>query len=520
MAVHAAGQGAAVTCSAPAAARAARRASCGIAGGVVAGGAAAVRAAVPMPLRTQAEGVVWLPEQADRARRRERLLPPPSRLRPARGRGRRSRWSRSVDPALDAQVRAARRRASPSSRPATPSSSSTTGRAPRSCASSSSTSRRRCSARVERAAALLVRGRVAGALHRAAAPPTCRAAHRAGRGARLRARRGRRAGRARGGRAGRGRRGGVARRARSRCAWPTRSGACSPGRIVRQVPAGATRCPSQALAVHRRRPHRRRPARPAGPRARWSACSRSTSASNEPLGRAAAVRPARARALRPSRPSRWRCRPGARCGGCSCATSMSERGACCGLAPRDLAPGRPYAERDEREPPWHDELALALWHGVALPLWRACGGGRARRARRRGRVRRALRGRLAALRRRRAARRRSALRAALRRRASRASRWRACFALVREAGGRVLGKRHYDSQLLAGWLLLQGTLVEMATGEGKTFAATLPAVHGGAGRAAGARDHRQRLPGRARRRDDGRRCTPSSACAAAPSCTA
>jgi preprotein translocase subunit SecA len=51
-----------------------------------------------------------------------------------------------------------------------------------------------------------------------------------------------------------------------------------------------------------------------------------------------------------------------------------------------------------------------------------------------------------------------------------------CFALVREAAGRILGKRHYPTQLGAGWLLLQGTLVEMATGEGKTFAATLPAV--------------------------------------------
>jgi preprotein translocase subunit SecA len=49
------------------------------------------------------------------------------------------------------------------------------------------------------------------------------------------------------------------------------------------------------------------------------------------------------------------------------------------------------------------------------------------------------------------------------------------FAVVREAAGRVLAKRHYDSQVHAGWLLLQGTLAEMATGEGKTFAATLPA---------------------------------------------
>ena len=50
-----------------------------------------------------------------------------------------------------------------------------------------------------------------------------------------------------------------------------------------------------------------------------------------------------------------------------------------------------------------------------------------------------------------------------------------CFALVREAATRVLGKRHYDSQLQAGAWLLRGLLVEMATGEGKTFAATLPA---------------------------------------------
>src|SRR2546430_12225014 len=38
-----------------------------------------------------------------------------------------------------------------------------------------------------------------------------------------------------------------------------------------------------------------------------------------------------------------------------------------------------------------------------------------------------------------------------------------------------MGKRDYLSQLLAGWALLQGRLVEMETGEGKTFAATLPA---------------------------------------------
>ncbi len=50
------------------------------------------------------------------------------------------------------------------------------------------------------------------------------------------------------------------------------------------------------------------------------------------------------------------------------------------------------------------------------------------------------------------------------------------FALTREAAARTIGKRHYDEQLLAGIGLLQGAVVEMATGEGKTLAATLAAV--------------------------------------------
>jgi preprotein translocase subunit SecA len=51
-----------------------------------------------------------------------------------------------------------------------------------------------------------------------------------------------------------------------------------------------------------------------------------------------------------------------------------------------------------------------------------------------------------------------------------------CFALVREVAGRTIGMRHYESQLMAGWALLQGNLVEMETGEGKTCAATLAAA--------------------------------------------
>ena len=50
-----------------------------------------------------------------------------------------------------------------------------------------------------------------------------------------------------------------------------------------------------------------------------------------------------------------------------------------------------------------------------------------------------------------------------------------CFALINEAAFRTIGHRHYPSQFMAGWALLQGRLVEMETGEGKTFAATLPA---------------------------------------------
>ena len=49
------------------------------------------------------------------------------------------------------------------------------------------------------------------------------------------------------------------------------------------------------------------------------------------------------------------------------------------------------------------------------------------------------------------------------------------FALVREVAQRRLGERPYDVQLIGGWVLLNGIVAEMATGEGKTLAATLPA---------------------------------------------
>ena len=49
------------------------------------------------------------------------------------------------------------------------------------------------------------------------------------------------------------------------------------------------------------------------------------------------------------------------------------------------------------------------------------------------------------------------------------------FALIREVAGRTIGQRHYDVQLLGGWVLLSGLIAEMETGEGKTLTATLPA---------------------------------------------
>src|SRR3954464_1587892 len=48
------------------------------------------------------------------------------------------------------------------------------------------------------------------------------------------------------------------------------------------------------------------------------------------------------------------------------------------------------------------------------------------------------------------------------------------FAVVREAGRRVLNMRHFDVQLIGGTVLHRGKISEMKTGEGKTLVATLP----------------------------------------------
>jgi len=50
-----------------------------------------------------------------------------------------------------------------------------------------------------------------------------------------------------------------------------------------------------------------------------------------------------------------------------------------------------------------------------------------------------------------------------------------CFALVREVARRTLGMQHYPVQLIGGYVMLNGMIAEMQTGEGKTLTATLPA---------------------------------------------
>jgi preprotein translocase subunit SecA len=141
----------------------------------------------------------------------------------------------------------------------------------------------------------------------------------------------------------------------------------------------------------------------------------------------------------------------------------------------ELATGKPYLERVEANPGVADRIADMLLASTFRPV--------------RGLVRdpvRSLRPIISAVRRHeeelRVATdgdllsRARGMRARLRRDGFAVAAVGACFALITEAASRTLGMRHYDVQLMAGWGLLQGKLVEMATGEGKSFAATLPAA--------------------------------------------
>ncbi|MCC6531965.1 MAG: prepilin peptidase [Burkholderiales bacterium] len=141
----------------------------------------------------------------------------------------------------------------------------------------------------------------------------------------------------------------------------------------------------------------------------------------------------------------------------------------------ELSPQRAYPERAEHEPKWHDRIADWLTSRIARPLARGLVNPSKKLARivplaaaHAEELARASDDDLRA-----AAR---DLRRRLRREGFRSDAVGRAFALVREVAARVIGQRHFDVQLAGGWGLLQGRLVEMATGEGKTLTATLPAA--------------------------------------------
>lgn len=140
----------------------------------------------------------------------------------------------------------------------------------------------------------------------------------------------------------------------------------------------------------------------------------------------------------------------------------------------ELAVGRPYPERSENEAAWHDRLANFLIQAAIEPVW----GLLRDPARelywvvdevvsREHAMRGATDTQLRSLSR--------DLRLKLRRNGFTPALIGASYALVQEAASRMIGQRHYYPQLMGGLALLQGKLVEMGTGEGKTLTATLPA---------------------------------------------
>lgn len=139
-----------------------------------------------------------------------------------------------------------------------------------------------------------------------------------------------------------------------------------------------------------------------------------------------------------------------------------------------LASGRPYAERAEDQDGWHDRLAKALDAAAVAPLRRGLHR-LAGDATRFVDMAEALAPQAKALSDAQLRERAAALRPRLRRDGFTPALAAEAFSLVREAADRTLGQRHFQTQLRGGYELLRGRLVEMATGEGKTFCATLPA---------------------------------------------
>lgn len=143
------------------------------------------------------------------------------------------------------------------------------------------------------------------------------------------------------------------------------------------------------------------------------------------------------------------------------------------VAPEELV-NRPYPERADSQPAWYDQVAEALYTNTLAPL--------ADRLRASSRQREAIVARVEAHAQGLHLLSDTDLACRLRSQGHRLRRQGfgqelvgECFALLREATGRVLGQRPYETQLMGGWALLQGKLVEMATGEGKTLMASLSA---------------------------------------------
>jgi preprotein translocase subunit SecA len=141
----------------------------------------------------------------------------------------------------------------------------------------------------------------------------------------------------------------------------------------------------------------------------------------------------------------------------------------------ELAPGKPYAERIEPAPGALDRIAEFLAGATIRPLRALIHNPSASLrtivrevARHDAALRASTDGQLVAL--------AAGMRTRLRHEGFSPALVGECFALVSEAASRTLAMRHYDVQMMAGWGLLQGRLIEMATGEGKTFAAALPAA--------------------------------------------
>lgn len=135
---------------------------------------------------------------------------------------------------------------------------------------------------------------------------------------------------------------------------------------------------------------------------------------------------------------------------------------------------RPHAERADHRPPWHDGLAEAIRSSVVRGLGERLMPGPGWLQGIVVEVDRQRQG-LDAVSDAELIRRLQQLRPQLRRQGYLPGPVGACFALLQEATYRTLGRRHFETQLMGGWALLQGRLVEMATGEGKTMTAALSA---------------------------------------------